>query len=126
MRTAAGLAAQVVVVLHLAYLLYVLLGGFLGLRGLGWLWPHVITAVWGTVGVLTAAPCPLTVLEKYLRAEAGQETYVGPFIDHYLAGTLYPAAWQDWVWMLCALTVLTSYAVSVGRHVSRQAPPVPR
>ncbi len=90
----AGVAAQTVVVVHLAYLLYVLLGGLLGMRNIHWLWPHAVTAFWGVVGLVTQVRCPLTVLEKYLLTLDGTEPYSGTFIGNHVAGVFYPAAWQ--------------------------------
>lgn len=110
------LAAQVVVVLHLAYLVYVVLGGFLGLRSLIWLWPHMITVAWGVFGLFASVECPLTDLEKWLLTLGGVEPYDGPFIDHYLTGVVYPTAWEDLVMSLGAVVVLTSYVVVLARR----------
>lgn len=116
MRVAA-LLADVVVVVHLAYLGYVLLGGFLVLRDLRWLVPHLLSVGWGVVGTMTRLPCPLTSLEKWLDAGAGASTYDGPFIAHYLAGTLYPAEAQPLVWQLSAVVVAASYVAAIAdRH----------
>jgi hypothetical protein len=114
MRTA-GFLATVVVGIHLLYLVFVVAGGFLALRDIRWLGPHVASVVWGVVGTLTAAPCPITALEKWLITLSGGTPYNGPFISHYLVGTLYPLEAQWLVWQLTALVVLTSYGV-VARH----------
>lgn len=114
----AGLAVQAVVAIHLGYLLYVLLGGFLGLRNIHWLWPHLVTAFWGVFGALTKIACPLTVLEKDLLARSGSEPYDGTFIAYHVAGVYYPAGWQAGVWYATALLVLASYALSVSHHTA--------
>ena len=108
--------ADLVVVVHLAYLGYVVLGGFLGLRDVRWLLPHLVSVVWGVLGTMTPLPCPLTELEKRLDTAAGASTYDGPFITHYLAGTLYPADAQPLVWQLAAAMVAASYVVVLVRH----------
>lgn len=118
----AGIAAQAVVVLHLTYLLYVLLGGFLGFRDVRWLWPHMVSVVWGVVGVTWQRSCPLTGLEKHLQALDGETPYAGTFIDQYLAGVLYPAEWQPAVWYASAVVVLVSYTLTYVRYSSVQAP----
>lgn len=112
----AAVAADVVVAVHLAYLLYVLLGGFLGLLDLRWLWPHAVTVFWGVIGVAAQAPCPLTWLENELRERAGEDTYAGPFIDHYLAGTLYPTSWQPGMWAVAGSIVLSGYLCVILAH----------
>jgi len=115
MRVAAVLA-DLVAVVHVTYLGYVVLGGFLGLRDVRWLLPHLLAVVWGVVGTMTRLPCPLTELEKWLDTTAGASTYDGPFIGHYLAGTLYPADAQPLVWQACAAVVAASYVVVLVRH----------
>lgn len=125
--------ADLVVAVHMTYLGYVVLGGFLGLRDLRWLWPHAASVLWGVVGTATRLPCPLTQLERWLDTAAGVPTYQGAFIDHYLAGTLYPASAQPLVWQATAAVVAGSYLTVlvhchhqrlVGGGRSRTAPQV--
>lgn len=113
--------ADLVVVVHVAYLGFVVLGGFLGLRDSRWLVPHLLSVAWGVLGTLTRLPCPLTSLEKWLDDLAGASTYDGPFISHYLAGTIYPADAQPLVWQATAAVVAASYVV-VGVHHHRTHP----
>lgn len=108
--------ADLVVVVHLAYLGYVVLGGLLGLRDVRWLVPHLASVAWGVAGTATRLPCPLTALEKKLDTAAGVSTYDGPFIAQYLAGTLYPVQVQPLVWQAAATVVAGSYLVVLDRH----------
>ena len=83
-------AADLVLVLHLALVLFVILGGLLALR-----WPrlagvHVPVALYGATIELVGFVCPLTPLENSLRRAGGQADYAGGFIDHYVTATLYP------------------------------------
>jgi hypothetical protein len=112
----AGVAAEAVVTVHLAYLLYVALGALLALRNIHWLWPHLVTAVWGVTVLLTQVQCPLTVLEKHLRTLDGAEPYNGTFIGYYLDGVVYPEGWRDGVWYATALFVLGVYVLALVRH----------
>jgi len=115
MRVAA-LVADLVVVVHVTYLGYVVLGGFLGLRDVRWLLPHLVASAWGVIGTLTRLPCPLTGLEKWLDSAAGAASYDGPFIAHYLAGTFYPVDAQPLVWQATAAVVAASYVVALVHH----------
>jgi hypothetical protein len=120
MRSALFLA-DVVVVVHLAYLGFVVLGGFLGLHDVHWLLPHAAAVVWGVVGTVGRAPCPLTALEKWLVSTGGGTPYDGPFISHYVTGTLYPAAAEEQVWQATAALVVASYmAVLAHDHRRRE------
>lgn len=114
------LLAGVVVVLHLAFLGYLVLGGLLGLRDRRWLWPHAATVAWGLSSILLHVPCPLTSLEKWLVETGGGTPYDGPFITHYLTGTLYPPSAGQVVLLLVALVVLGSYVASF----THRRPPV--
>lgn len=90
MTGAYGFLADAVVVLHLAFLLFVAVGGFLVLRWptLGWI--HVPAAVWGAAIEFGGWICPLTPLENRFRLRAGGAGYGGGFIEEYLLPVLYP------------------------------------
>jgi hypothetical protein len=86
---ARGLADAVVLV-HLAFILFVLLGGVLVLRHPRIAWLHVPALAWGVYTELTSTVCPLTPLENVLRRAAGEEGYAGTFVDRYLVPLIYP------------------------------------
>lgn len=85
------LAADAVVVLHLAFILFVLFGALAVLRWPRLAWLHVPAATWGVMVELLHLYCPLTPLENRLREAAGQHGYSGGFIEHYLIPLIYPA-----------------------------------
>lgn len=87
-----ALLAELVLVLHAAFILFVVLGGLLVLwrRRLAWL--HVPAAAWGILIEFRGWICPLTYLENDLRHAAGGSGYNGGFIDHYLLPLVYPVA----------------------------------
>jgi hypothetical protein len=84
--------ADLVVGLHFLFVLFVILGGLLALRWRWIPWLHLPAALWGALIEFGGWICPLTPLEKTLRARAGDAGYVGGFIDHYLIPVLYPGA----------------------------------
>lgn len=90
--------ADAVVMAHLAFVLFVVLGGLLTLRWRWFAWVHLPAAVWGTLIEVCHWGCPLTHLEQWLRLQGAEAGYVGGFIDHYIVPVLYPAgltrAWQ--------------------------------
>jgi len=85
-----GLAADALVVLHLSFVLFVILGGLLVYRWPRWAWVHVPAFVWGAVIEFNNWICPLTPLEQQLRAAEGEGGYSGGFVEHYLLPLLYP------------------------------------
>jgi hypothetical protein len=86
-----ALAADAVVVVHLLFILFAVLGGLLVWRWRGLVWLHVPAALWGVLVELMNWPCPLTPLEYGLRVAAGQAGYSGGFVEHYLLPIIYPA-----------------------------------
>lgn len=82
--------ADVVVALHIAFVVFVMIGAFLALRWRHVMWLHVPTAIWGVFIEYAGWICPLTPLENGLRARAGEAGYSGDFIQHYLLRALYP------------------------------------
>ena len=84
------LAADVVLVAHLAFVLFVVLGGLLVLRWPRLAWVHVPVALYGAVIEFIGFICPLTPLEVWLRRRGGEGGYTGGFIEHYVTAALYP------------------------------------
>jgi uncharacterized protein DUF2784 len=85
------LLADAVVLLHTAFVAFVVLGGFLAWRWRWLVWLHVPCAVWGVLIEYRGWICPLTPIENYFRTRAGLEGYRGGFIEHYVLPLLYPA-----------------------------------
>ena len=114
-------AAVVVVVVHLAFLGYLVFGGFLALRSLAWLWPSIATVLYSAYVTLASFTCPLTTLEKWLLEAGGKEPYEGSFIAQYLHDVLYPAQYEKVAWLTATGIALVSYAVVLRRWRRRPA-----
>lgn len=89
------IAADLVVVLHLAFILFVGLGALLSLRWKAAAWLHLPALAWGVTIEFTHGVCPLTPLEQRLRVAAGDAGYSGSFIGHYLLPLIYPAGLDE-------------------------------
>lgn len=83
--------ADLVLLLHAAFILFVACGGLLVWRWPRLAWLHLPAAGWGALIALAGWYCPLTPLEIRLRRLAGQQGYEGGFIEHYLLSFIYPA-----------------------------------
>ena len=84
------LLADLVLLMHLAFVVFVVLGGVLVLRRPRLAWIHVPAAVWGVLIEYAGWVCPLTPLEILFRQRGGEEGDSGGFIEHYLTSTPYP------------------------------------
>lgn len=116
--------ADILVVLHLAFIVYVVAGGLLS-----WRWPrnalvHLPCAVWGALIECTGWICPLTPLEVRWRIQAGQAGYEGGFIDHYVLPVVYPEGLtrtcQLWLGGGVILLNLAVYAILSARWRRRR------
>jgi len=85
-----SLAAGLVVIVHAAFVAFVVAGGLLVLRWPRVTWIHLPAAAWGALIEFRGRVCPLTPLEQRLWDQAGRHGYDGGFIDHYVVPALYP------------------------------------
>jgi hypothetical protein len=82
--------ADLVVLVHALFVLFVLCGGLWVLRWRRLAWFHLPAAVWGVMIELGGWVCPLTYLENYFRRRGGETGYSGTFVAQYLEPVLYP------------------------------------
>jgi hypothetical protein len=105
------LVADAAMVAHFAFLAYLTVGGFVAWRWPRSIWAHVGVALYGLANVVVGWPCPLTHVENWGRARAGQETLPATgFIDAYLTDVVYPGEHERLAQVLVALVVLVSWA----------------
>ena len=76
--------ADTLLLVHAAFVLFVIAGGLLVLRWPGVAWVHLPAAVWGALIEFAGLVCPLTPLEQAWRGAAGEHAYEGGFIEHYV------------------------------------------
>lgn len=106
------LAADAIVAVHAAFVVYVTLGGLLVLRWPKTAWAHVPAAVWGVAIEFGGWICPLTPIENQLRQRGGSGAYTGDFIEHYVLPLLYPAdLTRTWQLLLGSLALAVNAAI---------------
>ena len=119
----AALLADLIVVLHFAFVVFVVAGGLLVLRWPKVAWVHVPAAIWGAVVEITGWICPLTPLENWLRRRARLDVYTGDFVARYVLPALYPEGLTRDSQLLMGAAVivlnLAIYAVVVRRRSRR-------
>ena len=82
--------AGLVLLVHFAFILFVLFGGLLVLRRPRLAWLHIPAAAWGALIEFSGWICPLTPLEVTLRRAGGEAGYSVGFIERYLTAAIYP------------------------------------
>ena len=121
------LAADAVLLLHLAFIVFAVLGGLLALR---WRWLpllHLPAVAWAFYVELTGDLCPLTSVENSFRLSAGQSGYAESFVEHYLLDLIYPTSLtREIQWILAVIVAGINIAVyswlAFRRHSSIQKP----
>ena len=118
------LAADAVVALHLAFVVFACLGGMLAWRRMRYALLHLPALAWAAWIEFSGSICPLTPLENRLRERAGDAGYAGGFVEHYLMPILYPAgltpAAQVWIGVVLVAINLAVYAVAWRRWRARR------
>jgi uncharacterized protein DUF2784 len=85
------IAADFVLIVHMAFVVFVVLGGTIVVRWPRVAWAHVPAAIWGALIEFAGWICPLTPIENELRRRAGLEPYQGDFVEQYILPLLYPS-----------------------------------
>jgi len=81
--------ADLVLILHFCFVIFVVFGGLLVVRRHFIAWLHLPTVIWGVLIEFFVWTCPLTTLENALRQFGGEAGYAGGFIDYYISAILY-------------------------------------
>lgn len=106
------LGGDATLVLHLAFIAFVLFGAALAIR---WAWVPLVqlpAAAWGIYVELTGRVCPLTHIENHFRVRAGQVGYPDSFVERYLLNVIYPEGLtRDLQIVLAAVVVAVNVAV---------------
>jgi len=116
----AQLAADLILLLHLAFVLFVIFGGVLVWYRRAFAWLHIPMATWGAVVNIAAWQCPLTPMENHYRMLAGQSGYEGGFVEHYIAPLIYPEGLTSDMGLYVGLAVIVWNALVYGILIVRQ------
>ena len=81
--------ADLVLILHFCFVLFVVFGGLLALRRRWIALLHLPAVIWGILVECFLLACPLTTLENSLRYLGGESGYTDGFINHYISAVLY-------------------------------------
>jgi hypothetical protein len=103
--------AELVLAIHLAWILFVIIGAFFtrGRPRLAAL--HIASLVWGIVVETGPWPCPLTLTENAFERRAGIVPYTGSFLVHYLDRIIYPNLSVELIVMCGVLVCVLNLAV---------------
>ncbi|MDX1576890.1 MAG: DUF2784 domain-containing protein [Gemmatimonadota bacterium] len=112
--------ADVVLVVHALFIVFVVLGGFLAVRWPKVAWVHVPCALWGALIEFAGWICPLTPWENALRRAGGEAGYAGGFIERYLAPLIYPGELTREIQVALGIGVIVLNAIAYGWLLARR------
>ena len=119
--------ADLVLLVHLLFVVFVVVGGLFVLRWPRLAWVHVPVALYGALIEFAGFICPLTPLENWLRRLGGEAGYEGGFVEHYVTAALYPSGLTREIQIGIGVGVLVLnavvYAVVMRRRTHATAGP---
>ena len=115
-------AADAVLVLHLGFIVFALLGALLAFRWRRMVALHLPAAAWAAWIEWSGGICPLTPLENAWRLRAGQQGYRTSFVEHHLLGVIYPDGLTRELQVALALVVLLVNLAIYGALLWRTRP----
>jgi len=115
------LAADVVLVVHLVFIAFIVVGGFVAARRRALVPVHLLALAYGGLIEAIGFTCPLTPLEKSLRSAAGQAGYEGGFVEHYVVAVLYPGELTGGVQLAIVVAVAGISLVAYRQLLRRPA-----
>jgi hypothetical protein len=121
------LAANGVMLIHFAFIVFAIFGSLLVALWPRLLWAHLPCLAWASWIALTGSLCPLTPLENHFRQLAGAQGYDGGFIEHYIAPAIYPEGLTRELQIVMAGILIGTNAAGYGllllrRRRARAAP----
>jgi hypothetical protein len=118
-----SLLYHLTIVLHFLFIIFVVLGGLLVIRYHSFAFFHLPAAIWGAWIEFSGGICPLTPWENRFRMLAGESTYRGDFIVHYLSYIIYPERITTEIQYLLGTFVvivnLAFYGIAIHRHIKK-------
>ncbi len=114
-----GILADIVVLIHLAFVIFAVLGAFLIIWRPWILWLQLPAIFWAIWIEMTGGICPLTPLEIWLRNQAGQGGYRGDFVEYYLMPVLYPLGLTRNIQTLLGVLVILANVAIYGYVIFR-------
>lgn len=108
------LGADLLVIVHLLFIIFVVAGGCLVLKWPRMAYLHIPAAAWGALIEFQGWICPLTPLEQHLRLAGGQPAYSVGFIEYYLEPIIYPAGLTREMQIFFGIAVLAINLMAYG------------
>jgi len=119
MKSLALAAADLVVLIHLLWILFLIFGAIPGARRAWVKWTHLGALAYSVALQAFGWVCPSTHLEAWLRAAGGAAAYEGTFIRHYLETIVYAQLPPNAIFLGTLIVIGVTLWVYSGRRTRR-------
>lgn len=113
------LAADLTLIIHFAFIIFVVFGALLFFVSTKIIYVHVPSLIWGIYIELTHSVCPLTYLENWFLQKANLTTYTEGFIQNYLVPIVYPKNLTDNLQIYLAIVLIVANMIMYGLIISK-------
>ncbi len=121
------LAANLTLIIHLAFIIFVVFGALLFFVSTKIIYIHLPTLVWGIYIELTHSVCPLTHLENWFLQKSNLPVYFESFIQHHLVPIIYPnnltEDFQIFLAVVLMIVNLIIYGLIISKSKKNNIPP---
>ncbi len=114
------LAADFIVLIHVAFIVFVVAGGLLVFKWRWVIWLQIPAVIWGAGIAIVGWICPLTPIENMLRQASAGEVYASGFLDRYLAPLIYPAGFTSEIATATGIAVIVINVLVYGIFLIRR------
>lgn len=108
------LAANIVLLIHFAIVLFAVFGALGVLASARWPWYHLPVVIWSSAVNLAGWTCPLTPLENRFRVAAAGQGYEGGFVQHYVGSLVYPGGMPRRFELIAGVAIVVWNALLYG------------
>ena len=113
------LAADLTLIVHFAFIIFVVFGGILFLISTKIIYVHVPALIWGIYIELAHSVCPLTYLENWFLQKSNLPTYSEGFIQNYLVPIVYPTYLTNDLQIYFAIAIIIINMIIYGFMFSK-------
>ena len=112
-------AADLTLIVHFAFIIFVVFGALLFFVSTKIIYVHVPALIWGIYIEITHSICPLTYLENWFLQKANLTTYSEGFIQNYLVPVVYPMNMTDDLQTYLAIVLIVVNMLMYGLIISK-------
>ena len=113
------LAANLTLIVHFAFIIFVVFGALLFFVATKIFYAHIPALIWGIYIELTHSVCPLTYLENWFLQKTNFTMYSESFIQNYLVPIVYPKNLTEDLQIYFAIVIVVINSIFYGFIINK-------